>query len=107
MARKRSFSLIFDPEVKRHLQAIDRKYHSLIRNTISEQLLFQPEIETANRKPLVRPVEFGATWEIRFGPDNRFRELYAVDLELREVQIVAIGIKQDNRLWFGGEELEP
>jgi mRNA-degrading endonuclease RelE of RelBE toxin-antitoxin system len=106
MARKRSFLLIFDPEVKQHLKAVEAKYYSLIRETIIEQLLFEPETETKNRKPLQRPVEFGATWELRCGPDNRFRVLYAVDLEDREVQILAIGIKVGNRLFIGGQELE-
>jgi hypothetical protein len=107
MPRERAFSLIFDPAVKRHLRAIETKYHSLIRETISEQLSFEPETETTNRKPLSRPVELGVTWEIRFGPDNRFRVLYDVDVELRDVQILAIGIKAGNRLFIGGEELEP
>jgi hypothetical protein len=106
MARKRPFALIFDPEVKQHLRAIEAKYHSLIRETIQEQLLFEPLTETKNRKPLQRPVDFGATWELRCGPDNRFRVLYALDLERQEVQILAIGIKDRNRLLFGGEELE-
>jgi len=78
MARKQPFSLIFDPEVKQHLRAIEAKYHSLIRTTIEEQLRFEPETETRNRKPLQRPAALGATWELRFGPDNCFRLLYAV-----------------------------
>ena len=73
MARKQPFSLIFDPEVKQHLCAIEAKYHSLIRTTIEEQLRFEPETETRNRKPLQRPAALGATWELRFGPDNCFR----------------------------------
>jgi mRNA-degrading endonuclease RelE of RelBE toxin-antitoxin system len=106
MARKQPFSLVFDPETRQHLRAIERKYHSLIRTAIREQLRFEPETETRNRKPLERLTTLGATWELRFGPDNRFRVLYAVDPERREVQILAIGIKERNRLWIGGEELE-
>jgi mRNA-degrading endonuclease RelE of RelBE toxin-antitoxin system len=107
MVRKRQFSLSFDPKVKQHLRTIEAKHHSLIRTTIREQLLFEPETETRNRKPLERPaVALGATWELRFGPDNRFRVLYAVDLERYEVQILAIGVKERNRLIIGGEEVE-
>jgi len=107
MARKHPFALIFDPKIKEHLRAIEAKYHALIRTTIREQLLFEPASETRNRKPLERPVvALGATWELRFGPDNRFRALYAVDLEGREVQILAIGVKDRNRVMIGGEELE-
>jgi hypothetical protein len=31
MAKKQPFTLIFAPQVKGHLQCIDRKHHSLIR----------------------------------------------------------------------------
>jgi mRNA-degrading endonuclease RelE of RelBE toxin-antitoxin system len=106
MARRRPFSLIFDSEVKRHLRAIEAKHHSLIHTAIHEQLLFEPEAETRNRKPLQQPVDLGATWELRFGPDNRFRVFYAVSREHRDVKILAIGIKERNRLIIGGEEVE-
>jgi mRNA-degrading endonuclease RelE of RelBE toxin-antitoxin system len=105
MAR-RQFSLVFDPEVKKHLHAIEAKYHSLIRATVEERLRSEPQAETRNRKPLKRPAEFGATWELRFGPANRFRVFYAVSVERHEVQVLAIGIKEGNRLSIGGEEIE-
>lgn len=106
MARRQPFSLAYDPEIKEHLQAIEATYHSLIRATIEEQLSFEPETESRNRKLLKRPVAFEATWELRFGPDNRFRVLYAVDQERREVQIQAMGVKRRNRLTVGGEEVD-
>ena len=107
MGRKEPFSLSYDPATKEQLRAIEPKYHSLIRAAIEEQLLFQPETETRNRKPLEQPAPFEATWELRFGPGNRFRVLYGVDRERREVQIQAIGVKKKgNRLFVGGEEVE-
>lgn len=106
MARGQPYSLIFDPEVKQHLRTIENKHHSLIRAAIEEQLQFEPERETRNRKPLRPPAPLGATWELRFGPDNCFRVLYAVDLEHRQVQVLAVGVKERNRLIIGGEELE-
>ena len=66
---------------------------------------FEPAAETTNRKPLRQPAPFGAAWEIRFGPDNRFRVLYDIDQEARVVQIMAIGEKQTERLFIGGEEV--
>jgi hypothetical protein len=68
-------------------------------------LLFEPNIETKNRKPLRQPAPFNAEWELRFGPDNRFRVLYDIDHERRAVQILAIGEKDGNRLRVGGEEI--
>jgi len=106
MAKKQPFALVYADEVKRHLRAIETKYHSLIQSEIESQLLFEPERETRNRKPLQRPISFGAQWELRFGPDNRFRVFYQVTAESREVRIVAVGVKDRNCLFIGEEEVE-
>ncbi len=106
MASKSSFTLIYAPAVKEHLKTIEPKYHSLIRRAIERQLRFEPESETKNRKPLKHPGIFEATWEIRFGPDNRFRVFYEVDEESRKVFILAVGQKRGNRLSIAGEEFE-
>ncbi len=99
------FNLNYAPQVKTHLRSIKRKHHSLIRRTIENQLQFEPNVETRNRKPLKRPAELGADWELRFGPDNCFRVFYAVELNSLQVSILAIGIKQRNRLFIGGDEV--
>ena len=106
MPRRSSFTLVYAPEVKGHLRTIDAKHYALIRAKIEEQLQFEPEVETRNRKPLRQPAAFMAGWEIRFGPDNRFRVFYNVDREGRAVQILAIGEKRGNRLRVGGEEVD-
>jgi len=106
MAGKRPFALVYDLEVRTHLRAIEPKYRGLIRMTIEEQLRFEPDKETRNRKPLQRPVAFEATWELRLGPENRFRLFYAVSHERQEVQILAIGSKERNRLMIGREEIK-
>ena len=105
MNAKNCFALVYAPQVKTHLQAIERKYHSLIRHTIETQLQFEPNVETRNRKPLKRPVELEVDWQIRFGPDNRFRVFYSVEPENRQVFILAMGVKTGNRLIIGREEL--
>ena len=104
MVKESPFSLRYADEVKGHLRAIETKYHSLIQSGIEGQLLFEPEVETRNRKPLKRPISFGADWELRLGPDNRFRVFYQVNRESREVRVLAIGIKIRERLLIGGEE---
>jgi len=106
MARKQPFTLSYDQETKGQLRAIEAKYHSLIRAVIEEQLVFEPESEARNRKPLQQPAPFGATWELRFGPGNRFRVLYGIDHARRDVQIQAIGVKRGNRLFVAGVEVE-
>jgi hypothetical protein len=63
-------------------------------------------VETKNRKPLTKPVEFEAEWELRFGPDNRFRVFYQTDMEHSKVLVLAIGVKKGNRLWIGEKEVK-
>ena len=104
MARKQPFALVYADEVKEHLRAIEAKYHSVIQKAIETQLLHEPDVETRNRKPLKRPIAFGAEWELRLGPENRFRVFYQVDAEALEVRVLAIGVKDRSRLFFGGEE---
>jgi len=107
MVMKRSvpYKLIYAPQVRRHLKAIEPKYYSLIRTEIEVQLKFEPTVETSNRKPLKRPAEFEGEWELLIGYDNRFRVFYGVAIEHHEVLILAIGVKEGNRLFIGGEEV--
>ena len=105
MAKKLPFTLLYAPIVAEHLNAIDAKYDSLIREKIEEQLRYEPDTETRNRKPVEQPVAFQAEWELRFGPNNRFRVFYQIDNNNHEVHVVAVGIKVRNRLFVGGEEV--
>lgn len=106
MSPKRRFRLIYAPEVKQHLKAIERKYYALIRAEIEARLQFEPDVETRNRKPLLRSITFEAEWELRLGPNNRFRVFYTIDRDQGDVCILAIGVKERNRLFVGGEEVE-
>jgi mRNA-degrading endonuclease RelE of RelBE toxin-antitoxin system len=106
MARKQPYEINYDQATRQHLRAIPVKYHSLVREAVEEQLRHEPGKETRNRKPLLQPAPFEATWEIRFGPQNCFRVLYGIDEERREVQIQAIGVKKGSRLLVAGEEVE-
>jgi hypothetical protein len=103
MARP-SYTIVYARATVDHLRVIELKYHSLIRAAIEEQLPFEPGRETRNRKPVKQPTSFDADWEIRFGPDNRFRVFYTIHPEGRRVEILAIGEKEKNRLFIGGEE---
>jgi mRNA-degrading endonuclease RelE of RelBE toxin-antitoxin system len=105
MTPKRRFALEYAPIVKDHLRTIEAKYYALIRKTIEDQLQFEPDVQTRNRKPLKRPVDFGAQWELRLGPENGFRVFYKIDHENLKVNILAIGEKRGARLIMGGEEV--
>ncbi len=106
MARRKPYEPTYDPEVRRQVEKIEREYHSLIRQQIEAQLRHEPETETKNRKPLFRPSVLGSVRELRFGPDNRFRVFYRTDRALRQVYILAIGVKIRDRLFIGGEEFD-
>jgi mRNA-degrading endonuclease RelE of RelBE toxin-antitoxin system len=106
MSPPERFELIYPPLIKQHLKSIEAEYYSLIQESLENQLQFQPDLETRNRKPLRRPVAFGAKWEILFGPDNRFRVFYRVDHDHQQVVILAIAEKVGSRLLIGGEEIE-
>jgi len=101
-----AYRLVYAPVVREHLLVIERKYYSLIRATIEDQLRLEPTVETTNRKPLKRPSFIGGQWELRFGPDNRFRVFYEVDEGTHEVYILAIGVKERDRLSIAGKEVD-
>ena len=103
----RPFALRFAPEVIDYLHAIERRHHGLIRRTLSEQLSVTPDAQTRNRKPMEPPTPSGATWELRFGPGNRFGAFYEVDTDKRVVRVLAIGVKRRNRLVIGKKEFRP
>jgi hypothetical protein len=50
----------------------------------------------------------GSRTEARQSPrtDRFFRVFYQVNPESREVRILAVGVKERSRLYFGGEEFE-
>jgi len=108
MRRRVRYTVVYAREIYEHIENIERRYHRLIKKTIEEQLTITPERQTRNRKSLEElPGPFGSTWELRFGPDNRFRAFYEVAAENRTVWILAIGVKEKNRLLIAGEEFIP
>jgi hypothetical protein len=107
MPKQAKFTLSFSSDAIEHLDRIEPKYHPLLRQTINEQLTYTPTEVTRNRKPLDQPAPFEATWELRCGPENRFRVFYQVDSSSGEARILAIGPKERNRLFIGKEEYEP
>src|SRR4051812_30118687 len=106
MVKRPKFTLTFAPEAIEHLDAVASKYHGLLQRTIKEQLTTTPTEETRNRKPLDQPAPFEATWELRCGPENRFRVFYDVDPAALVIQVLAIGVKDRSRLFIGEEEYE-
>jgi mRNA-degrading endonuclease RelE of RelBE toxin-antitoxin system len=107
MAGREEFTLIFAPEAIEHLDAIEAKHHAAIERAINGQLSHTPHVTTRNRKPLEPPAPFAATWELRCGFQNRFRVFYDIDHDSKAVRVLAIGIKERERLVIGGEVFRP
>ena len=84
-----------------HLAAYRPFEVNVILEAIKTQLPHQALQETRNRKPLrENPL---ADWELRV---QEYRVFYEVDAEQNVVRILAIGHKEHNRLFVGGEEIE-
>lgn len=94
MTKAKRFLIIYHSHIKDYLRSIDRKSHSLIHQTIDTQVSYEPENEIRNRKPVIQPFPFAATWEIRFGPQNCFRVFYEVERAELVVTVLAIGEKR-------------
>ena len=105
MATKTRYEIELSEEADGHLDFIERKYHTLVLDSIEEQLTHRPLVETRNRKPIRQPAVYPDAWEIRFGPNNRFRAFYEVDVSRLLVSVLAIGRKHRDRLLVGGEEV--
>ena len=106
MTRRTRFDVRIAEAALRHLDGFELKHQRLLRAVIEDQLVHQPTVETRNRKLLRPPAPFEAEWELRCGPQNRFRVLYDVDEDEGIVQVLAFGIKERERVHFPGEEVE-
>lgn len=105
MAEPQRYNLIYAPEVREHLKAINKEHHAQIREAIEGRLSFEPDRETRNRKPLEGSALWEGAWELRCGGQNRFRIFYQINHETTEVRILAIGVKDRNELIIGKERI--
>jgi len=94
------FVIEYSPETIEHLHVLKAAQRSLLLDAVDEQLRYQPNVETKNRKRM-RP-NLLAPWELRIGD---LRAYYDVETEPeRRVLVRAVGLKVGNRVWIGGEE---
>ena len=100
------YELVYAAAAFSHLSGIARAYHSAIRRAIGQQLGYEPDVRTINRRLLLKRSRFGEAWELRCGPNNRFRVFYRIEEETARVRILAIGQKIREKLYIGGEEFE-
>ncbi len=99
------YAISYRVETRAHMAVIEKKHRGLIVDTVANQLRHEPLRPTRNRKPLEGETILGSdTWEIRFGPGNRFRVFYRVVGPV--VEVIAIGVKVGSTLRIGGEEVD-
>ncbi|WP_228041385.1 type II toxin-antitoxin system RelE family toxin [Planktothrix mougeotii] len=96
------YDIEFAESVRQHLMSLSPREIAIIIDAIEEQLVYDPLTQTRNRKPL-RPNPI-APWELRIGSLRVFYDVI-VD-EFNVVRILAVGKKQGNRLFIGGQEVK-
>jgi len=78
------------------------RQQTIVLDAVDRQLLNQPNVETRNRKPM-RPNPV-APWELRIG---NLRVYYEVNNDPEStVVVLAVGIKDRDRVRIGGEPVK-
>jgi mRNA-degrading endonuclease RelE of RelBE toxin-antitoxin system len=95
------FAVDFTPQALEHLKALRKRDQQILIDAIAVQLVDQPNRPTRNRKRLEENTL--APWELRV---RQFRVFYDVDEDGERVVILAVGKKEHNKLFVGGEEIE-
>jgi mRNA-degrading endonuclease RelE of RelBE toxin-antitoxin system len=94
-----AYQIEFSEDALDHYRQLTARERSLLADAIDEQLVDEPTIPTRRRKHL-RPNQL-AEWELRVGD---FRVFYDVEEESVVVVVVAIGVKERDKLYIGGED---
>jgi mRNA-degrading endonuclease RelE of RelBE toxin-antitoxin system len=94
------YEIEFTRQAYGHLKAVRRFDRNTILDAVKEQLTYAPTEETQNRK-LLRDNPL-ADWELRVG---QHRVFYDVDTDNRRVRILAVGVKDRNKLTIGRKEV--
>jgi mRNA-degrading endonuclease RelE of RelBE toxin-antitoxin system len=97
-----AYRIEYSANTDAHLRLLTARQRAIVFDTVDEQLAHEPAVETRNRKPM-RPNPL-APWELRIG---ELRVYYEIAEEPEQVvTILAVGIKDRNRVLIGGEEVE-
>jgi len=97
----KAYAIEYAPEVREHLRQLTKRDSVAVLDAIDQQLTHEPCTEARNRKPM-RPNPV-APWELRVG---RFRVYYDVsERPNRVVKVVAVGVKERDRVRIGREEV--
>ena len=97
------FEIEFTPTAAGHMRGYRKFEQQIILDAIEEQLRHEPTTETRNRKRLGENEL--SDWELRV---QHYRVFYDVttEEEHQAVKIKAVGHKEHNTLYVGGEEVQ-
>jgi mRNA-degrading endonuclease RelE of RelBE toxin-antitoxin system len=96
-----AFDVRWSPDARDHLRLMSAHQRALVLDSVERDLGDRPDEPTMKRKMLRQnPV---ATWELRLGD---LRVFYDINKQDQAVEVIAVGIKEHNRLRIGGEEVE-
>jgi len=97
-----AYKIDFAVSTKEHLNYLTATQRAVVFDAVKKQLIYEPFVETRNRKNLrENPI---APWELRLGD---LRVFYDLSPEAPNVvEIVAIGVKRENRLLIAGKEIK-
>ena len=94
-----AYVIEYSPDAEDHLRRLATRQQRTVVDAVDRQLVKQPTVETRNRKSM-RPNPI-APWELRIGD---LRVYYEVSNEPQPtVTVLAIGIKERDRVRIGGE----
>jgi mRNA-degrading endonuclease RelE of RelBE toxin-antitoxin system len=94
-----AYIIEYSPEAAEHLRRLTTRRQRTIVDTVDRQLVNQPTMETRNRKSMRS--NSVAPWELRIGD---LRVYYEVSDEPQpRVTVLAIGVKERDRVRIGGE----
>ena len=96
-----NFEVKFTSSALDDIAPFKKRERKVILDGIDRQLVYEPHVETRNRKKL-RPNRT-SEWEVRLG---RYRVFYDVRLSSRIVEVKLIGEKRGNMVLVRGEEYE-
>lgn len=97
-----SYRIEYSPDTSDHLQSLSARQRSQVFEAVEQQLSHEPGAETRNRKPM-RPNPI-APWELRIRELRMYYDI--VEQSKRLVTILAVGVKNRNRVRIGGKEFD-
>jgi len=97
-----SYRIEYSPATEEHLRVLTARQRAIVFDGVDEQLEHEPNVETRNRKPM-RPNPL-APWELRLGELRVYYEMEESPEPV--VTILAVGVKDRDRVLIGGKEIE-